>query len=143
VLEVVWEQVTRELGRAPDDEGGLVLPPRHDVVGAGVVHQLVRLGQERRRHRLCVRRRALHRHHHLAAPLHQESHGYIREGEISEFLNKLGREGESESSRSSISLASYATSPVARECVCGRRRKKKGCPLFSSTSSLTVSHSHT
>jgi len=72
VLEVVREEVAGELGRAPHDEGGVVLAPRHDVVGAGVVHQLVRLGQERRRHRLRVR--ALHRHHHLAAPLHKESH---------------------------------------------------------------------
>lgn len=51
VLEVVGEEVTGELRRPPDDEGGVVVAPGDDVIGCGVVYELVSLGQERRRHR--------------------------------------------------------------------------------------------
>lgn len=44
VLEEVGEDVPRKLRRAPHDKGGdAVVAPRDDVVGAGVVHQLVSL----------------------------------------------------------------------------------------------------
>lgn len=52
VLEVVREEVTGELGRAPNDEGGVVFAPRDDVVGGRIIHELVRFGKEGSRHRL-------------------------------------------------------------------------------------------
>lgn len=51
VLEVVGEEVASELGRAPNDESGVVFAPRDDVVGGGIVYELVRFGQERSRDR--------------------------------------------------------------------------------------------
>jgi hypothetical protein len=51
VLEVIGEEVARELGRAPHHEGGLVLAPGDDVVGGRVVDEVVRLGQEGGGHR--------------------------------------------------------------------------------------------
>lgn len=41
VLEVVREEVAGELRRPPDDEGGGVVSPRDDVVGGGIIHQLI------------------------------------------------------------------------------------------------------
>lgn len=49
MLEIVREKITRKLRRAPDDEGGVVFAPRDDMVGGGIVDQLIRLGQKRRR----------------------------------------------------------------------------------------------
>lgn len=51
VLEVIGKQVAGKLGRAPDHEGGFVLPPRHNVIGGGVIHEVVGLRQEGRGHR--------------------------------------------------------------------------------------------
>ena len=71
VLEVVGEDVARELRRPPHDEGGHpVVPPRDDVVSGRVIHQLIRLGQERRRHRLLRRRRRRLAVRPAPAPLH-------------------------------------------------------------------------
>jgi hypothetical protein len=50
VLEVLGQEVARELRRPPHDEGRPVVVPRDDVVHRRVVHQLVRLGEERRGH---------------------------------------------------------------------------------------------
>lgn len=49
VFEVVGEEVTGELRRPPNDKGGVVFAPRYDVVGGGVVDELVRFGQKRSR----------------------------------------------------------------------------------------------
>ena len=46
VLEVIWKQVSRKLGRPPHDEGGVVLPPRHNVISGGVIHEMISLRQE-------------------------------------------------------------------------------------------------
>ena len=51
VLKVVGEEISRELRRPPDDEGGVVFAPRDDVVGGGIVYELVRFGQEGSRDR--------------------------------------------------------------------------------------------
>lgn len=47
VLKVIWEQVAGELRWSPHHEGGLVLTPRHNLIGGWVIHQMVGLGQER------------------------------------------------------------------------------------------------
>jgi hypothetical protein len=57
VLEVLGQQIARELRRAPHDEGRPVVVPRDDVVHRRVVHQLVRLAEERRGHGPLARRR--------------------------------------------------------------------------------------
>jgi len=46
VLEVLGEEVTSELRRAPDDEGGVIFAPRDDVIRGWIVNKVVRLGQE-------------------------------------------------------------------------------------------------
>jgi hypothetical protein len=61
VLEVLGEEVARELRRPPHHERGAVLVPRDHVVLRRVVHQLVRLGQERRRQRPLPHRLRSHR----------------------------------------------------------------------------------
>lgn len=49
VLEVVGEEVAGKLGRAPDDEGGVVFAPGDNVIGGGIVDELVCFGEERGR----------------------------------------------------------------------------------------------
>lgn len=76
VLEVIGEDVASELRRSPHDEGGdAVVAPGNNVVGRGVVDQLVRLRQERRRYRFvrvhCADGRGASS---LPAPIH---HGRI------------------------------------------------------------------
>lgn len=44
MLEVVGQEISGELGRAPDDERRVVLAPGDDVVCGGIVHQVVGLG---------------------------------------------------------------------------------------------------
>lgn len=46
VLEVVGKEISGELRRTPNDEGGVVFAPRDDVVGGGVVDELVGFGEE-------------------------------------------------------------------------------------------------
>ena len=46
VLEVIRKEIAGELRRAPDDEGGVVFAPGDDVIGGGVVHQLIGFGEE-------------------------------------------------------------------------------------------------
>ena len=49
VLEVLGQQVPREVRRVPHHEAGAAGAPRHDVVGRRVLHHLVGLDEERRR----------------------------------------------------------------------------------------------
>ena len=49
VLEVLGQQVPREVGRVPHHEAGAAGAPRHHAVGRRVLHHLVGLDQERRR----------------------------------------------------------------------------------------------
>lgn len=46
VFEVVGEEVTGELRRAPNDKSGVVFTPRDDVVGGGIIDELICLGQK-------------------------------------------------------------------------------------------------
>lgn len=46
VLEVIRKEISSELRRTPDDEGGVVFTPGDDVIGGRVVHQLVCLGEK-------------------------------------------------------------------------------------------------
>lgn len=43
VLEVIWEQISSKLRRAPHHKSGTILSPRHYVIGNRVVHQVVSL----------------------------------------------------------------------------------------------------
>lgn len=52
VFEVVGQKISRELRRSPDNESVVVITPRDDIVSGRVIDELVRLGQERCRHRL-------------------------------------------------------------------------------------------
>jgi hypothetical protein len=56
VLEEVGKNVTSKLRRPPHDKGGdAIVAPRDNVVGCGVVNQLISLRKERCRHRLvCI-----------------------------------------------------------------------------------------
>lgn len=47
VLEVVGEEIAGELRGTPDDESGVVFAPGDNVIGGGIVDQLVSLGEER------------------------------------------------------------------------------------------------
>jgi hypothetical protein len=77
VLEVVGEDVACELRRPEDHEGGgPVVSPGDDVVRGRVVHQLVRLDQERRRHRLLRGRLRSRVAVPAPAPLHH-SHSFL------------------------------------------------------------------
>lgn len=49
MLEVLGEEVSRELGRVPNHEAVVGGAPRNDGVRRGIVHHLVRLAQERGR----------------------------------------------------------------------------------------------
>lgn len=71
MLEVVGEEVAGELRRAPDDEGGVVFTPRDDVVGGGVVDELVGFGEEGSRDRLVGVERE---EYALAAIVYHQSH---------------------------------------------------------------------
>lgn len=47
VLEIVGEEVASELRGPPDNEGGVILAPRDDMVGGRIVNELVGFGEER------------------------------------------------------------------------------------------------
>lgn len=51
VFEVLGEQISSEIGGLPDDESRASLIPGNDVVGGGIVDELVGLGEKRRRKR--------------------------------------------------------------------------------------------
>ena len=38
VFEVVGEEISGELRRAPNDEGGVVFTPRNNVIGGGIIN---------------------------------------------------------------------------------------------------------
>ena len=50
MFEVVGEEVTCELRRAPNNEGGVIFTPRDYVICGGVVYELVGFGEEGGRH---------------------------------------------------------------------------------------------
>lgn len=61
MLEVIGEEIACELGRAPDDERGEpVVAPGDNVVGGGIVDELVGFGQERSRHWLVLLHYSIH-----------------------------------------------------------------------------------
>lgn len=51
VLEIIGEQIPRKISGLPNDKGIAVFVPRNHIVGDGIVHQLVRFRQKRRRNR--------------------------------------------------------------------------------------------
>ena len=84
MLEVVGEEVAGELRRTPDDEGGVVFAPRDDVVGDGIVDELVRFGEKRSRDRFVGVERE---EYAFAAVVYHQSH------EKQEEIERKGERG--------------------------------------------------
>lgn len=59
VLEVFGEQILFKTPRIPNNEAGIVQPPRNNGVRGGIIHHVIRLREERRR-RIRAPRRPLH-----------------------------------------------------------------------------------
>lgn len=51
VLEVIRKQILSKLSGFPDNKRRTAFVPRYYIVGYRIIHQLISLGQERRRHR--------------------------------------------------------------------------------------------
>lgn len=46
MFEVVGKEIASELGRAPDDESSFVFAPGDNVIGGGIVDELIGFGEE-------------------------------------------------------------------------------------------------
>ena len=51
VLEIIWKQILRKIRMFPHHKSVATLTPRYHLVRRRIVHQLICLRQERRRHR--------------------------------------------------------------------------------------------
>jgi hypothetical protein len=124
VLEVLGQEVARELRRPPHDEGRPVVVPRDDVVHRRVVHQLVRLGEERRGHGPLPRSRCRRRrlaHSHSGGGL-LGNHGGASHADRARVHRRAGRERERERKVVLVDSGSFRSRSMERN----RRRRVVG-----------------
>ena len=51
VLEIVRQQILGEIRSLPNHKSGTIFVPRYHIIGARIIHKLIRLSQKRRRNR--------------------------------------------------------------------------------------------